>query len=125
MQYARIDLVEENPLADHGLVIVRHRSARLVEKARSFQVAGLNLKGVETAIAVGVEPFAKRIARIGQRRVVWPAAAIGIYTAGLLGHQFEEDECPIRREDNLEWLNARHLPWHAAGNASVADVVAL
>ena len=48
----------------------------MVEKARSFQVAGLNLEGVETAIAVGVEPFAKRIAGIGQWRVVWPAAAI-------------------------------------------------
>src|SRR5215468_645755 len=125
MQNVRIDLVKENALSDHGHVVVRHRRSRLVEKTRSFQIAGLDLKGVETAIAVGVEPFAKGMAGIGQWRVVWPAAAIGIDTTGLLGHQFEKDERPIRREDNLEWLNAGHLPRHAAGDAPVTDVVAL
>src|SRR5215475_7885759 len=125
MQNVRIDLVEENPLSDHSHVVVRHRRSRLVEKARSFQVPGLDLEGIETAIAVGVEPFAKGIAGIGQWRVVWPAAAIGIDTTGLLGYQFKKDERPVRREDNLEWLNAGHLPRHAAGDTPIADVVAL
>ncbi len=125
MQNVRIGLVEENPLPDNGLVVVRHRRARLVEKARSLQVTGLDLEGVEAAIAVGVEPFSKRIAGIGQWRVIWPGAAIGIDTTGLLGYQFKKDECPVWREDNLEGLDAGHLPWHAAGDAPVADVVAL
>jgi hypothetical protein len=58
MQNVRIRFVEVDPLLDEGLIVRVQRDAAGVESARTFQVAGLDLKRVIAAASVLIDPFA-------------------------------------------------------------------
>src|SRR5229473_2648926 len=56
----RIALVEKKALLHHRLVVGVKRHAGALVGARTLEAAGLDLQYVESAVAVGIDPFADR-----------------------------------------------------------------
>src|SRR5205085_1768554 len=81
MQESPILSVEINPLLDDGLIVLVQRNARAVERAGSFEAASFDFEQVVTSVAIGIDPFADRIARERRLFIPGPIASIRINAA--------------------------------------------
>src|SRR5579883_1621928 len=77
----RIGFIEADSLSHNRLVVLVERDAGELHRARAFEVAGFHLERVETAVPVGVQPFADRIAHEARLLVRRKTAAVRIDAA--------------------------------------------
>src|SRR5215510_16407692 len=119
----RVGLVERDRLLDDGLIVLVQRDAAEFDRAWTLEVAGLDLERVEAAVAVGVRPFADRIAGEARLGVLGEIASVGIDATRHEG--FEVDIGDVWQNDEFDRLDHRHHARHAIGDAGVASVQSL
>src|SRR5579871_5589097 len=122
VQEIRIVLVEINPLQDDRLVVRMQRQAAVLVSARPFEVAGFHFERVIAAIAVGIEPFADRVALIA-RLLVWKLATVRVDAARHEG--FKEDVGDFGRDLEGNRESRAHDPRHVVVETMTVGVVAL
>ena len=105
-------LVAEEPLLEDRLVVDVQRQAGFVEGARSLEAAGLDLEQVVAAVAVGVDPFADRVAREGRRESRRPVAAVGVDAAEVVVPA-DQHVGGLRRDDEFQRAERHHHVGHA------------
>ena len=109
----RIRPIQIDPLLHDGLVVVVERHPARVVGARAAQVPGLDLERVEAAVAVGVQPFADRVAVEGGFDVLGPVASVGENAAHGVAGVGNDDIGRVRHDQELHGTIERHHARHA------------
>src|SRR3954452_21747578 len=102
MHEVGVVLVEGDPLLDDGLIVLMQGDSAELDRARALEVASLDFERVVTAVAVGIEPLADRIARKARLFVVGEVTSVGIDAAGHEG--LEMNICDLRQNYELNRL---------------------
>src|SRR5712672_929451 len=123
VQDVGVGFVEINTLQDDRFIVVVQRYAARFVGTGPLEIARLDLKRVEAAVAVGVEPFPDRVARKGWLDLGGPLASIGIDAARQ--ERMEVDVSDVRQDDEFDRPGDRHHPRHAIGAAGDQIVSAL
>src|SRR5215470_1702663 len=113
-----IVLVEIDPLPDDGLIVLVQGNAAAVERARSLEIPGLDLERVVAAVAVGIEPFADRVAEKGWLNSAGPIPPIGV-DAAVVVDVLDQDMSGGRRHHELDLAIAVGHAWHAGREAGI------
>src|SRR5215468_4516299 len=127
MKDFRIGLVAIDSFHECGLIVEVEGQAGGVVGARTFErAARFDLQRVIDAVAVGVDPFAERVARVGRLDVLGPVASVG-EDATIVLCAANQDISGLRRNDKFQWSKCDHVEWHASGEAadSVVKKIAL
>src|SRR5215470_5462548 len=119
-----IVLVEIDPLPDDGLVVLVQRNAAAVERARSLEIPGLDLERVVASVAVGIDPFADRVAEKGWLHSGGPIAPVG-EDAAVVVDVLDQDVGGVRRYHELDLAIAIGNARHAGREAGIGRCRAL
>ena len=118
-----VRLVEGDALLDDRLVVLVQRNAARLVGARPLEIAGFDFEGIETAVAVGIEPFADGIAHVAGFGRLRKIAPVRVDAAG--HEDLEMHIGDVRQDDEFDRPGDRHHPRHAVGAAGHEVVAAL